>query len=149
MGEWIKTKIVKKRINIESETVGIPVGPVKEKKRSLDLSDEIKNFLSGEINLESIKRILLLTLGHKGEYAHQNSSIKIIDSGDRDFFIVIRERRKPYAHKWFVSWFSMTALCCFKAEEVDTSPLKCDLAHAIRHWCHNNRDKLQVVFNGE
>jgi hypothetical protein len=149
VGEWIKTKIVKKRINIESETVGTPVGPAKEKTKKLDFTDEIKNFLNGDINLDSIKRILLISIRQKSTYSYENSSIKIVDSGDRDFFIVIREKKKPYAHKWFVSWFSMTALGCFKAEEVDTSPLKSDLAHAIRQWCHQNRDKLQVVFDGE
>ena len=73
----MKKKTNKKSIDIEAEMIGLPVAPRKKKEKKDDLTDEIRKFLSEPITLETIKKILLRTLGPISDFDLKTSKILI------------------------------------------------------------------------
>lgn len=150
MKEKYKKKL-KKPIDIEKESAGSPVAPIGKKEKKLDLTDEIKKFLTEPITLESIKRILLRLKGPVSEQDVMKSKINIYGfptnrHGKRyvyDFLIMIET--KNWTTKYFIGPMMFAYLNFFDSEKVDNSILKQNLCHALRNWLHNNLDKVRVI----
>lgn len=146
-----KKKIVKKSIDIESEFIGKPVGPHKEKEKKSDLTDDIKKFLNEPITLDSIKRIMLRLRGPISEHELQRSKIFIYGiptigyTGKNVSQFLIKVDTHKHSYIYFLGWLCFHSLDCFSIERIDQSRLKQDLAHALRNWIDKNLDKITVL----
>ncbi len=129
--------ITKKRtIDIESEFIGKPVGPLQKKERKADLTDEIKRFLEEPITIDGIKCIMLKLSGYKKEHLIGSWKITIIHLAEEEYIIKIFTSKS--SHKWFLGYFFMIELHYFSAKIAHRSILKQHLVRAIRKWCVEN-----------
>ncbi len=118
------------------------------KKKKDDLTDEIKKFLSSEISLFSIKRILLKCEGYKSEFDIEKSDHKFIsirktnrinEKHTRYEFLVYVYMRKSNLYSSFtINSFGAYSSTFYSIVEMDTSLLKQQLFHKIYNWLSNN-----------
>lgn len=141
-------KSLKKTIDIESEFVGKPVGPVKKKDKEPDLTDEIKAFLTSEISLENIMNIIIRMEGLYAKASIGKSKIKIYgltteDRSEKYSFIIKIKSPKIFGGTYYLKRMSMYRLdYIFKSKPIDTSLLKQDLRYAIWEWLNAHPDQF-------
>lgn len=144
-------KITKKTIDIESEFIGKPVEPKKNKEKKDDLTDEINTFLNETVTLDSIKRILLRLHGPISIDDLKNSKIFVygistirFDSklSIRDYLIKINCKKKSYIY--FLNCYFSYCLSHFSMTEIDKSNLRTEMTREIRKWFENNLDKIST-----
>lgn len=132
-------KITKKRtIDLESEFIGKPVGPIQKKERKATLTDEINAFLESPIDLENIKCILLKMSGCKKNQYIGKVSIKIYAIEGEDYLISIKGFKSLWSSKWFLCRWYLGELNGFSPSVVDKSLLKQSFKNALRRWCQEN-----------
>lgn len=141
-----KKKIVKKSVDIESEFIGVPVARKGKKEKKTDLTDEIKEFFKGPIDLESIKKMLLRLHGPISEYDIKTSLMKIYGiPGKRlmDYFIVINNKKRGY--RYYLGGFMFVSLDFFHKQALDDSYLRQALANKLKNWLYNNPEQITVL----
>lgn len=141
-------KLSKKSVDIESEFVGIPVGPVGKKEKKADLTDEINFFLENEITHESIKNILFRLDGQIKTSLKESALMNIyyIPQKKRGgFYIFSIDTEQFYNKTYILTNFELIKLCSFKFDDVCTSPLKSMMRYKIWVWCTENPDKIKKI----
>jgi hypothetical protein len=139
-----KKKLTKKSIDIESEFVGLPVAPRKKKEPKDDMTDHIKEFLSKDITIESIKSILLKIGGVWNLHRPSKINIHYVEKSREDIFLIVIEQN-ILTTTFILSTHHFIELCYFSHKELSTSLLKNKLLQEIVNFLKKNIDKVNTI----
>ena len=151
MKERYLKKSVIKQLKQTPEDFDNGIGPSKKKKKPLDITDEIKQFLSQEITLDTIKRILIRLHGPFPEEMLNKSTIRIVGlpwyNGrfrEVNSFVIYITTHKTF-YSYYLGCFTFVDLCYFGIKDLENSDLKSTLSHQLRDWLIQNFDKVRII----
>lgn len=135
----------KKSIDIESEFIGKPVGPRKQKEKRPDLTDEIHKFMKEPITLNSLKWIILRLVGLASITFYDKSTIDIYQIHESFYVIKIQEKKRQFPIIFYIGPHLMCELDWISVHELDKSFLRGDLSHTIRNWLAKNPAQVHIL----
>lgn len=143
----MKVKKRKKKID-ENDFEGKPIGPPKKHERSLDLTDHIKNFIAGPIDIEWIKIILLRLAGEKSDVHIDKAKMKIyaLEHSWKDLYIgydfIIIIKCNEHYHRFWLASMELHKLGFIGSRDLDKSILKQHMRHKMWEWLNQNMHEV-------
>jgi hypothetical protein len=138
-------RLTKQPVNIESEFIGVPVGPKKPKEKKNDTTKDLEILLKQPMSVDLIKHIIMRMEGYR--QCTEKDIIKIYAlQGYRkehdNFIIIIYPHKSCFPNRYFLCSMSLHHFRSFRCEEMDSSPLKSMIRHEIYKWLCDNPDKV-------
>lgn len=127
----------RKPVDIESEFIGKPVGPRKQKEKRDDLTEEIHKFMKGVTNADEVKKILLRMLGYTSTSLYLRTLMTIYQLHKNHYIIKFEIQKNAFPDLLYLSPYNFSTLECFlKNKKLDKSRLRKTFTQVLRQWLH-------------